>query len=134
MSGERAVRDQRGKKEKGSAAKRRKTALAAASAAALVLILALALHGSAETRRYERYRRQAAECYQNGQYDQALSELRKAAAIRGSGDVLMLMAYCYEAQGNWDMALEVLRRMDRNDAAVTDQRPGAAPETAGGRR
>ena len=93
----------------------------AAAAAALVLILALLLHGNTETSRYNRYRKQAAESYQAGDYDQALSDLRKAEAIRSSDEVLMLMADCYEAQGNLDLALSTLRRMDRNDPAVMER-------------
>lgn len=100
---------------------RRKYRVAAAAAVALVLLLALLLHGNSELLRYERYRRQAAESYQSGDYDQALSDLRKAEAIRPSEDVLMLMADCYESQGNWDLALETLRRMDRADASVAER-------------
>ena len=99
---------------------RRKVRIAAAAAVALVLILAL-LYGNSEMSRYQRYRRQADESYRNGDYDQALSDLQKAEAIRPSEEVLMLMVDCYEAQENWDMALETLRRMDRNDAAVTER-------------
>jgi Leucine-rich repeat (LRR) protein len=111
----------RSEKEKPTPAERRKYRIAAILAVVLVLGLALLLHGGGETRRYERYRRQAAECYQNGDYDQALSELRKAEAIRSSKEVRMLMVDCYEAQGNWDMALETLRQMDRDDEAVTER-------------
>ncbi len=115
------VREDSPREGRVSAAKRRRTAIAAAAAAALVLILAVLLQINAESRRYERYRKLAAESYQNGQYDQALSELRKAEAIRSSEDLLMLMADCYEAQGNWNLALETLRKMDRGDAAVTER-------------
>ena len=111
-------------KKAGKTGKRlsgRKYRIAAAAAMALVLILALLLHGGTAARRYERYRRQAAESYQNGDYDQALSDLRKAEAIRPSEEVQMLMADCYEAQGNWDMALEILRRMDREDPTVSER-------------
>ena len=98
------------KKKTGKRLSGRKYGIAAAAAMALVLILALLLHGGTAARRYERYRRQAAESYQNGDYDQALSDLRKAETIRSSAEVRMLMADCYEAQGNWDMALEVRDR------------------------
>ena len=111
----------RSEKEKPSRAERRRYRIAAAAAVLLVLGLALLLHGGGENRRYERYRRQAAECYQNGDYDQALSELRKAEAIRSSKEVRMLMVDCYEAQGNWDMALETLRQMDRDDPVVIER-------------
>lgn len=111
----------RSEKEKPGRAERRRYRIAAAAAVLLVLGLALLLHGGGENRRYERYRRQAAECYQNGDYDQALSELRKAEAIRSSKEVRMLMVDCYEAQGNWDMALETLRQMDRDDPVVIER-------------
>ena len=101
--------------------KRRRTVIVTAVAAVLVLVLAQLLHGNSEERRYERYRHQAAASYQKGDYDQTLSDLRKAESIRSSEEVLMLMADCYEAQGKWELALETLRRMDRNDAAVTER-------------
>ncbi len=113
----RPPRQRQGKKP----ASKRQYRIAAALAVALVVLLAVLLHGNTESQRYERYRRQAAESYQNGDYDQALSDLRKAEAIRPDNEVLMLMADCYEAQGNWDMALETLRRMDLEDKAVRDR-------------
>lgn len=111
----------RGEVHKPTAKERRNYRIAAAAAVILVLVMAQLLHSGGGTRRYERYRREAASSYQSGDYDRALSSLRKAEAIRGSEEVRMLMADCYEAQGNWDMALEVLRQMDRNDAAVTER-------------
>ena len=102
-------------------ASKRKYCVAAALAVTLVLLLALLLRGDLENRRYERYRSQAAAAYQAGDYDQALSDLRKAEAIRSDPEVLMLMADCYEAQGNWDLALGTLRRLDRDDGAATER-------------
>lgn len=111
----------RGEVHKPTAKERRNYRIAAACAVILVLVLAELLHSGGENRRYERYRREAASCYQSGDYDRALSNLRKAEAIRSSEELRMLMADCYEAQGNWDMALEILRQMDRNDPAVTER-------------
>ena len=119
--GQRKARDKKARGGEVKAGERRKYLIAAASGVILVLILALLLASGGESRRYERYCRQGAECYQKGDYDQALSMLRKAETIRGSEDLLMLMADCYEAQGNWDLALETLRRMDRNNTAVTER-------------
>ena len=96
----------------------RKYWIGALAAVAVVVILALLLHGNSDAARYERYRRQAADSYQSGDYDQALSDLRKAVALNPSQECYMLMADCYEAQGNWELALETLRRMDLNDPAV----------------
>ena len=111
----------RGEVHKPTAKERQKYRIAAAAAVILVLVLAQLLHSGGEQRRYERYRREAAVCYQSGDYDRALSSLRKAEAIRSSEEVRMLMADCYEAQGNWDRALEILRQMDRNDPVVTER-------------
>ena len=108
-------------KKNGKLPKGRKYRIAAAAAMVLVLVLALLLSGGTSARRYERYRRQAAESYQKGDYDLALSDLRKAEALRPSAEVQMLMADCYEAQGNWDLALETLRKMDRDDASVAER-------------
>ena len=115
--------------EKGKGSKQRKAGkgdgriyrFVVTAAAVLVMVLALLLHGGGESQRYERYRRQAAESYQRGEYDQALSSLHKAEAINSSEEVLMLMAECYEAQGNLDMALETMRKMDRGSEAVTER-------------
>lgn len=108
-------------KKDPKAARHRMYRIAAVAAAVLVAVLALLLFDGSDAHRYERYRRQAMESYQNGDYDRALSELRKATAIDPNEECLMLMADCYEAQENWDLALEVLRRMDRNDAVVTSR-------------
>ena len=51
----------------------------------------------------------AAESREKGDYDSALRALRKAAAERESEECLLLMADCYEEQGNLEKALEILR-------------------------
>lgn len=121
MSGEKNTERDKIPKKRPSELQRRRTRIAAAAAVILVLVLAQLLHGNSEGQRYERYRQQAADSYQKGEYDQALSDLRKAEAIRSSEDVLMLMADCYEAQGNWELALETLRKMDRSDVTATER-------------
>ena len=121
MSGEKNTERNKIPKKRPSELQRRRTRIAAAAAVILVLVLAQLLHGNSEGQRYERYRQQAADSYQKGEYDQALSDLRKAEAIRSSEDVLMLMADCYEAQGNWELALETLRKMDRSDVTATER-------------
>ncbi len=93
-------------------------ASAAAAAVVLVIVLALLMTGTGERREYKRYIEQANQSYQSGDYDSALSYLRKAANIDASDECLMLMADCYEAQGNLEKALEVLRLMDVSKEAV----------------
>ena len=88
--------------------------------AMLLLILAAGLYFLFfEEDGYRSYMAKAAAAYQEEDYDSALSSLRKAEKIRAEDECLMLMADCYEAQGNWDKALETLRRMDLNDKAVS---------------
>ena len=94
---------------------------AAILAAALVTVLALLLYDKSDAHRYQKYRRQATESYQRGDYDSALSDLRRAAALDPNEECLMLMADCYEAQENWEKALEILRKMDRNDPTVVSR-------------
>ena len=114
------------KTKRRSSGRARKTGIswvrfAVTGAAILVMVLALLLHSGSQPQRYERYRRLAAECYQKGEYDRALSNLRKAEEISSGPELLMLMADCYEAQGNWDRALEIMRKMDLNEQAVSER-------------
>lgn len=69
-------------------------------------------------RAYQESVSQAAAAYQQGNYDEALSCLRRAEGLRHSEENLMLMADCYEAQDKLELALETLRRMDTGDSRV----------------
>ena len=104
-------------------APRKRTAyiVATALAAVLVIALALVLVNSGERGDYRKYMRQANASYQEGDYDSALTSLRKAANIDRSDECLVLMADCYEAQGNLEKALEVLRKMDVTDPSVAQR-------------
>lgn len=90
----------------------------AALAVAALAIFAIVLAASADGRDYKSYMTRAGERYDAGDYDSALSDLRKAAQINESDECLMLMADCYEAQGRLEKALEVLRRLDTTQDAV----------------
>ena len=87
-------------------------------AAVLLIVLALLSFNNSDAARYERYLKRASASYQAGEYDSALSDLRRAAAIDGSRECLMLMVDCYEANGNLELARETLRQMDTNDPSV----------------
>ena len=63
----------------------------------------------------------ARESIEAGDYDSALRSLRKAAAEQESEECLLLMADCYEAQGNLDKALEILRGMEPSAADVSER-------------
>lgn len=87
-------------------------AILTAIAAIIIIVLALSQTSSADSREYKEYISQAEESYQAGDYDNALSYLRKAININYSDDCLMLMVDCYAAQENYEKAIEVLRKMD----------------------
>ena len=92
-----------------------------ASAALLVSALAFMIRTIQENQAYDRYIETAQMNMLEGDYDSALSLLRKAGSIDFSDDCLLLMAQCYEAQGNYDRAIEALRNMTSTDAAITSK-------------
>lgn len=84
-----------------------------------VIVIAAGFAGrAAEKRRYQGYFDQAESLYAAGDYDGALTSLRRASNVRETEDCLRLMADCYEAQGNLEKALEYLRKLDLNDAGI----------------
>lgn len=85
---------------------------------AILLILGFALRGAAEERRYDTHLTAAKDCYAAGDYENALVHLRQAADREETPDMRLMMADCYEAVGNYDKALELLRSMDLSDTAV----------------
>ncbi len=102
--------------------KRRRLFLGAAVAAALLLaLLAFVVTDRSGAAARKQYMLQAAASYEAGDYDAALSSLRRAEAIASDEDCLQMMADCYEAQGNLEKTLEVLRRMNRAEQSVTQR-------------
>ena len=99
--------------------KRRALRFGLLGAAVLLIVLALLFFNNSDEARYERYLKRASASYQAGEYDSALSDLRRAAAIDNSRECLMLMVDCYEANGNLELARETLRQMDTNDPKVS---------------
>ena len=91
------------------------------AAVVLVVLIAIVLRAASEKRSYSAYYNRAVESYASGDYDSALTDLRKAAAADQTQECLMLMADCYEAQGNLDKALEVLRLLDTRDPEVAQR-------------
>lgn len=84
----------------------------------LAVLAALQLHYT-RTDAYAENMALAAESREKGDYDSALRALRKAAAERESEECLLLMADCYEEQGNLEKALEILRGMDLTHGQVS---------------
>lgn len=90
-------------------------------AVVLIVVIAIVLRTVSEKRSYSAYFNRAVESYACGDYDSALTDLRKAAAVDQTPECLMLMADCYEAQGNLDKALEVLRLLDTHESQVAER-------------
>lgn len=88
-------------------------------AAILVIAVAMVLRNVSDRKIYNNYMTQAQQSFQSSDFDSALSALRKAAAMDKTEECLMLMADCYETQGNYDKALEILRMMNVQDLTVS---------------
>ncbi|MBQ9685725.1 MAG: leucine-rich repeat domain-containing protein [Oscillospiraceae bacterium] len=88
-------------------------------AAVFIIAMAVVLMGVSDRKVYNDYMNQAQLLYYNKDYDGALAALRKASAVEQTDECRMLMADCYETQGNYVKALEVLRSMDTNNPTVS---------------
>ena len=95
--------------------------ISAIGIAGIILSLSFAINDISESRAYDRYMSSAREGTLSGDYDSALSALRKAAQIDATDDCLLLMAQCYEGQGNYDKAVLALRSMSSSSTAVTNK-------------
>ena len=113
--------------QKAAAAVRRQTnrrrayAICTILAAVFIIATAVVLMSISDNRAYNDYMNQAQQLYYNRDYDGALSILRKAASVEKTDECLLLMAECYENQGNYTKALEVLRSMDTKKTAVASR-------------
>lgn len=90
-----------------------------ALAALFIILLAVVLRSVSDNRAFNRYMEQARADYYSGDFDTALTLLRKAAVIDATDECLAMTAQCYESQGNYDKALETLRRMDTSNEQVS---------------
>ena len=86
-----------------------------ALAAATIIVAAFILKGAAEQRSYNTYYSSALQDYYNGEYDSALAFLRRASSITETEECSMLMVDCYEKQGNYKKALQLLEEMYKQD-------------------
>ena len=89
-------------------------------AAATIIVAAFILKGAAEQRSYNTYYGNALQDYYGGDYDSALASLRRASAIAETEECSMLMIDCYEKQGNYAKALELLEGLYKKDKTNTD--------------
>ena len=90
-----------------------------ALAAAFIILLAVVLRGVSDNKAFNDYMEQARASYYSSDFDSALTLLRKAAAIDQTSECLAMTAQCYESLGNYDKALETLRKMNTSDPQVS---------------
>ena len=112
------------RREVSDALQRRKTILyllLILAIAVVLLSMAFLIRSISENRAYERYIDAAQADTLTGDYESALADLRKAAAINRSDECLLMMAQCYEAIGNYDKAIEALRLMKASDTAINSK-------------
>ena len=90
-------------------------------AAVFMMAMAVVLMSVSDNRSYNDYMNQAQLLFYNKDYDGALAQLRKAAAVEKTEECLLLMADCYQSQGNYTKTLEMLRMMDTNKPSVASR-------------
>ena len=83
-----------------------------------VLISAIVWRQVREAHRYSQFFSQAADAIRAENPEEALMLLRRAAAVRDTDEVTLMMADCYASMGNYEKSLELLRQLDRADTAV----------------
>ena len=106
---------------RGRADRRKAYVICTILASVFIIAMAVVLMSISDNRVYNDYMNQAQLLYYNKDYDGALSMLRKAAAKEKTDECLLLMAQCYENQGNYTKALEVLRTMDTKKTVVANR-------------
>ncbi len=88
--------------------------------AVVIILMAVILRNISDTKAYNEYMNQARTCYSSSDFDTALTYLRKASVIDPTNESLAMMTQCYESQGNYDKALETLRRLDTTNPQVIE--------------
>ncbi|MGI5976112.1 MAG: leucine-rich repeat domain-containing protein [Candidatus Limivicinus sp.] len=88
--------------------------------ALIVILLAVILRSVSDGHSFNNYMDQARTYYYSSDFNNALTYLRKAAGIEPTTECMAMIAQCYESQGNYDKALETLRKMDTGDKQVAE--------------
>ena len=101
--------------------KKRALLVCAILAAVFVLAMAVVLMSVSDNRSYNDYMNRAQQLFYTKDYDGALAALRKASSIEKTEECLLLMADCYQSQGNYAKTLEMLRMMDINKPSVASR-------------
>ena len=80
----------------------------AAAAAVLIIVIILCFVLSGSSRDYQKHYDNAELAFLQGDYAEAIESLEKAMDIELSEECYLLMAECYHADGDTEMAVQVL--------------------------
>ena len=80
----------------------------AVAAAVLIIVIILCFVLSGSGRKYQEHYDKAELAFLQGDYDEAIESLEKAMDIELTEECYLLMAECYHAEGDTDMAVQVL--------------------------
>lgn len=95
--------------------------LTAIAAAALLMSVAVIIRNVNDGREYTKYYTQAISAYDCGDYNTALSHLRKAYSKSRTDECVLFMADCYEAQKNYEKALEMLENVGKRSREAAER-------------
>lgn len=93
----------------------------AIAAAALLMSAAVIIRNVNDGREYAGYYNEAVSAYDCGDYNTALSLLRKAYGKSKTDECIIFMADCYDAQRNYAKALELLYGLNSRKSEIADR-------------
>lgn len=120
-SAERVIRLQEEKRERE---KKKKLIIISVSIIALLaamLVVLLLVKNGGEEKDYGLAMEKAQQYYSAGDYDSALTELRKAMEIKKEDECLLLMSRCYEAKYDYVNAIAILESSTTGDAQIKSE-------------
>ena len=110
-----------GSKSARSRKRRKLYLILTAAILALLAVTALVLLQNSAGAKSRDYAQRARESYADADYESALLYLRRAMENGKEDELLMLMADCYDAMGNYSKALDTLRKLNTSDPAVASR-------------
>lgn len=86
-----------------------------------IFVFVMMFRNISDSRNYDKYISSAKTSISESDFDSALAYLRKAGAIDQTDECLLLMVQCYEAQSNFEKALEALRQLDTTNPQIASR-------------
>lgn len=120
-SAERVIRLQEEKREREKKKKLIIISVGVIALLAAVLVVLLLVKNGGEEKDYGLAMEKAQQYYSAGDYDSALTELRKAMEIKKEDECLLLMSRCYEAKYDYVNAIAILESSTSGDAQIKSE-------------